>query len=90
MLHICGKQYFEGHLMHIGQPLRSLREEYFGSCQLKVAEIRAGAKNVKPQKAQRRSGIRPKLVKNRPFKKNAVFAPSERMGGLTGTKKRLP
>ena len=56
---------------------------------LKVAEMegRAGAKNVK--ETQRRSGRRPKMVKNRPSKKNAIFAPLKQTGGLTSTKTSL-
>ena len=66
---------------------------FFGSRQLKVAEMDrrsrgagGGQKNVKPQESAALSARRPKLVTNRPSKnKHAIFAPSKRAGGLTGT-----
>ena len=53
----------------------------------------AGAKKTRNRKeAQRRSDRRPKVVKNRPFKKkHATFASFDTNGGgLTGTKKGFP
>ena len=56
------------------------REAFFGSRQLKVAEMdgRAGAKKTWNRKeTQRLSGRRLKKIRNRPSKKNAIFTPIE-------------
>ena len=51
--------------------------------------VRAGGRQKKhatPQGSAARSGKRPKLVKNRPFKKMAIFVLLKTNGWLTGTK----
>ena len=47
-------------------------------------------KNVKPQGSAAWSGRRPKLIKNRQFKKTQFSPSSKRTGGLTRTKKSIP
>ena len=84
-----------GHATHISaaagvlsRAQERVREAFFGSRQLKLAEIggRAGAKKSETARKhsadKARSGRRPKLVKNRPSKKNTQFSPppNERAG----------